>query len=185
MARGITAEVQAALASDGFRLATLIELGFDTPVRVTDYGASLLAFVDKTFSATSSILEIGSASESGALQVNSMALTFSGVDQAYISLFLSNDYIDVQAKLWRAVIDEEGLVVEDPFLYFDGRIVGYAIEDTGATATIEIEVASHWKDFEKVNNRKTNSNSQALYFPGDKGFDFASKQINEIKWGRA
>lgn len=184
MSRGIASATQTALASDGFRLATLIELGFDTLVRVTDYGSNVTAFTN-TFSTTSSIVEIGNASETGSLQVNSMALTFSGVDQSYISLFLNNDYIDVQARIWRAVMAQNGSVIGDPFLYFDGRIVGYAIEDSGKTATIEIEVASHWKDFEKINNRKTNSNSQALYFPGDKGFDFASKQINEIKWGRA
>lgn len=184
MSRGIASATQTALASDGFRLATLIELDFTTPVRVTDYGSNVTAF-SNTFSTTSSIIEIGAASETGSLSVNSMALTLSGVDQTYISLFLNNDYIDVRTTIWRAVMADNGTVVGDPFVYFDGRIVSYAIEDSGKTATIEIELSSHWKDFEKVNNRKTNSNSQALYFTGDKGFDFASKQINEIKWGRA
>jgi len=184
MSRGIASATRTALASDGFRLATLIELDFSTPVRVTDYGSNVTAF-SNTFSTTSSIIEIGNTSESGALQVNSMALTLSGVDQTYISLFLNNDYIDVRGRIWRAVMADDGSIIGDPFLYFDGRIVGYAIEDTGKTATIEIELASHWKDFEKINNRKTNSNSQALHFSGDKGFDFASTVVTELRWGRA
>jgi hypothetical protein len=49
---------------------------------------------------------------------------------------------------------------------------------------IELDIASHWSDFEKRSGRKTNSNSQGLHFTGDKGFDFAANIVKDLKWGR-
>ena len=36
-----------------------------------------------------------------------------------------------------------------------------------------------------IKGRKTNTNSQQLYFAGDLGFDYASQTVQDIKWGRA
>jgi len=49
---------------------------------------------------------------------------------------------------------------------------------------LTVEIASHWKDFEKENGRRTNHNTQQLYFDGDLGFEFAAKTIKDLKWGR-
>jgi len=71
-----------------------------------------------------------------------------------------------------------------PILIFDGILTGYAIEDTEEESKVTVQMASHWKDFEKENGRRTNHNSQQLYFAGDEGFEFAPKSIKDLKWGR-
>jgi hypothetical protein len=97
---------------------------------------------------------------------------------------LGDDYIDVPAKIYRAVIDSSDDVVGAPILIFDGLIVGYSIDDTEDESKLTVEIASHWKDFEKENGRRTNHNTQQLYFDGDLGFEFAAKTIKDLKWGR-
>lgn len=184
MSRSINSTTKTALSTDGFRLATLLRIDFSTIVYLTDYGNDLTVTGLGTFSSSAHLLEISSVTESGALKVNTLNLQMSGVEQSYISIFLQQDYMDRQVRIWRAVIDSNDSVVGAPFLYFDGRIVGFDIEDNKNDSVIDIEIASHWRDFEKIVNRKTNHNSQQVHFPGDMGFEFASKIVKDLRWGR-
>lgn len=184
MSRSINATTKTALATDGFRLATLVRIDFSTIVYLTDYGNDLVIPSLGTFSSSAHLLEISSVTESGALKVNNLNIQLSGVEQSYISIFLQQNYMDRRARIWRAVIDASNEVVGSPFLYFDGRIVGFDIEDDKKDSVIDIEIASHWRDFEKIVNRKTNHNSQQIHFAGDMGFEFASKMVKDLRWGR-
>ena len=183
MSRGINATTKNSLALDGFSLCTLVQMDFPSPVRLTDLGRNITAF-SNTFTASSHMLGIGEVSESTEVRVNSMSLELSGVEQTYVSLFLGTDYIDVWVSVWRAVLNSSGTIVGDPFLYFKGVISGYEIKETRETTTISVEVASHWKDFEKLNGRKSNHNSQQLHFAGDLGLEYGARIIKDIKWGR-
>ena len=183
MTRQIDAATITALASDNLNMATLVQLDFDTPIKVTNWARNVSA-LSTTFLSSSDLLEIDQVSESSELQINSLNLTFSGVSQTFVSLFLTNDYIDVRTRIWTGVLDNSDGVIGEPILIFDGRITGYGISDTQDSSSVEVEVASHWKDFDKTNGRKTNSNTQQLYFAGDKGFDFAAESAKDLKWGK-
>lgn len=183
MSRGISATTKAELAKDGFRLATLIEFGFDTIIRLTDYGQTVTAGAVQ-YSPSSHLIEIGSVAESSALQINSIDLVLSSVEQSFLNLFMYGDYLDVSVRIDRATVDSNGLVIGTKFNYFEGRIVSYKISEDKDRSEMTVELASHWKDFEKINCRRTNPNSQARYFPDDRGFDFAAKSVKDIKWGR-
>ena len=183
MTRQIDAATITALASDNLNMATLVQLDFDTPIKVTNWARSV-SVLGTTFVSSADLLEIDQVSESSELQVNSLNITFSGVDQNAVSLFLTNNYIDVRTRIWTAVLDNSDSAIGQPILLFDGRITGFGITDSRDSSTVTVEVASHWKDFDKTNGRKTNSNTQQLHFAGDKGFDFAAESVKDIKWGK-
>lgn len=183
MTRLINATTKAALATDGFRFATLVRIDLAASVYLTDYGVDLTTSVGN-YTSSAHVLEIGDISETGELRVNELSLTLSGVEQTFVAALLGGDYLDRRVRIWRAVISASDTEVGTPFLYFDGRISSFDIEDTERDSEVVLNIASHWADFEKVNNRKTNSNSQQLHFPGDKGFDYASKVVKDLRWGR-
>ena len=184
MSRTIYTSTIAALASDSFNFATLIKFEFDTPIYLTDWYQDVSA-LSATWASSSHFLGVSNSTESSDLRVNGLSVTLSGVEQSYISIFLSQDYLDVPAKVYRAVFDDSNAIVGAPILVFDGLITGFNIEDNKTESKINVDLASHWKDFEKLNGRKTNYNSQQLHFPQDEGFEFAAKTIKDLKWGRA
>ena len=47
-----------------------------------------------------------------------------------------------------------------------------------------MSIASHWADFSKVEGRKTNTGSQQIFFPTDKGMEFAGLTVQDILWGK-
>ena len=183
MSREIDSATIAALNSDNLNLANLVQMDFSTPIKLTDWARDVVA-LSTTFDSSSDLLQIDQFNESSELQVNSSTLTFSGVSQTFVALFLTNDYIDVRTRIWKAVLDNSDVVIGSPILVFDGRITSYSILDSENSSSVEVEIASHWKDFDLQKGRKTNHNTQQLYFPGDRGFEYASDTNKDIKWGK-
>jgi hypothetical protein len=183
MTRTVDAATITALQGDSFNFATLIKIDFSTVLRITDWDRDITA-LSATWSSSSHILSFGSSSETTDLAVNGIEITLSGVEQSYISIFLSQNYVDVPIKLYRAVLNDSDAVVGAPILVFDGFITSFSIDDTANKSEISIVTASHWADFEKLNGRKTNHNSQQLHFAGDNGFEYAAKTVTDLRWGR-
>jgi len=188
MSRGIPGVVKDAFLTDGFHLATLIKMyRGGRQLLITDYHSNLVNTYDSlTYQTSSHILEIGGTSESQELRVNDMILTLSGADREFISSFLNNSNFTADTvTIFRAAIDPDNDTVKGAFVMFEGRISEYAIQEDETESTVQVTITSHWADFEKVNGRKTNSNSQQIYFKNDKGFEFASKTVKDLRWGRA
>ena len=183
MTRSIDAATLAELEKDNFNLATLLEFEFSSPFRLTDWDRNITA-LSQTWDSSPHIISLGDVTETAELAVNGFTIELSGVEQAYIAFFLSNNYLDIPIKIYRCVLDNTDSVIGSPILVFDGLITGYEIEDTEDSSVLSVQCASHWKDFEKENGRKTNHNSQQLHFPGDKGFIFAAKTVKDLRWGR-
>jgi len=182
--RGLSSTITTALASNGFRLATLVEINVGSSTfYLTDYGVSLTDTDARPYTHGADIIEIDGVTESGALKVNSFTLTLTGADKTYISAFLQNDYIDKRVLIKRAIVDATDTVTAS-FVFFDGRIVTYQVQDNDQSSEISLDIASHWADFEKIKNRRTNLNSQQVYFPSDMGFQYASKITKDLRWGR-
>ena len=183
MTRTIDAATLAELEKDDFNLATLIKLEFDTPIYITDWDRNL-SILSSVWTSSSHFLSVGEVTETSELRVNTLNLTLSGVEQSYVSAFLTSNYIDKPIQIYRAVLDDLDAIIGEPILVFDGLMTGYNIDDTDNSSKVTVNCASHWKDFEKENGRKTNDNSQKIHFPNDEGFEFAAKTIKDLKWGR-
>lgn len=184
MSRGLSTTITNALATNNFRLATLLEINVGSATYyITDYGVELTDTNTRVYDDSADIIEIDGVTESGALKVNGFTLTLSGANQVFIAAFLQNDYIDKEVIIKRAIVDVDDNVTAS-FVFFDGRIVTYSIADTERESTISLEIASHWADFEKIKNRRTNQNSQQMYFPNDIGFQYAPKITKDLRWGR-
>lgn len=194
MTRSINSATQTALAGDNFNIATLIQLDFQTVIRLTDWQRDINAYMPTanpeitvltTFTSSPDLKATSNITESGELRINETTIEFGGESQTYISLFFNNDYIDVRGLIWRAVLDSTDTVIGAPILIFDGRITTYGISDDDTSSKVAVSLASHWKDFGLVKNRMTNSNSQQLYFPSDRGLDYAHEARKDIKWGKS
>lgn len=183
MTRSIDAATIAELAKDNFNLATLIQFNLSTTLYLTDWDRNLSA-LSQTWASSSHFLGVGDVTETSDLRVNTLDVTLSGVEQSYVSIFLAQNYIDRPVKIYRAAINASDAVIGSPILLFEGLITSFNIQDSKDTSTITVQLASHWKDFEKEVGRKTNNNSQSIHFPTDKGFEFAAKTIKDLKWGR-
>lgn len=184
MPRTIDSATQAALESNAFRMAHLLQINLSSIVRLTDY-AYPINYGGQTYSTSGHLLTIESTTESSELRVGSFRLGLSGVSQEYVSILLNDDYVAKEVELSLALIDTSGNVIGDAIKTFDGLIESYSMQDNQTSSTITLQVSSHWADFERKTGRLTNQTSQQYYFPEDTGFRFAAESIKDIKWGKA
>lgn len=183
MSRVIDSSVVSEIASDSIRMCHLLEIHFSTPVYYTDAPQDI-AHSAKNYLASGNILRIEAIQEASDIRIGTTTIKLSGVDQTVVSMLLSGGYIGRQVRVLRAFLNDSNVIIGAPVLIYDGRIDGHEIIDSNTTSEVSLSVASHWADFEKKAGRMTNTNSQNLFFPGDKGFDFAANVVKDIKWGK-
>ena len=183
MARGLTSAVNTELATDSLNPVTLVYLGVGSGSRYTDHYKDI-TYDSNTYSASSLFLNASSVSESSEVEITNIQLKFSGADQSIISLFLNNNYMSKDVEVYKGFLDSSQALISDPFTLFKGKIESFSVDEEINNSTVNISVASHWADFERIQGRKTNTNSQQIYFDADVGFDYASQAIAELRWGR-
>lgn len=184
MPRTVNASLLTELAKDNFTFVHLIELSIGSGLWLTDCAHDVI-YGGTTYTASDQLLEIGSPTETQDLRVNTVTLEFSTSDanSSYLSIFLSNNWVNRSAVIKKACI-VNGSVVGAPLTIFDGQISKWQAAERSGRSAIRVAIASHWADFEKVNGRLTNSSSQQLHFAGDLGFEYAASTVRDIKWGR-
>lgn len=183
MTRIIHADVVTELAKPSFRTAHLIKIDFSTPVYLSDY-AHDITYNSINYEAGGQLLDVASITETADIRVGSIGINLTSVHQASIATLLSEETTDRQAVIYRAAIDSSGVIIGDPIMVYDGRITSFTIEETEGTGQVTITLASHWADFELKAGRKTNDNSQQMFFLNDLGMAFSGLMTQDIKWGR-
>tara|TARA_R100001591_G_scaffold75248_1_gene83086 strand:+ start:555 stop:1121 length:567 start_codon:yes stop_codon:yes gene_type:complete len=187
MARGLSSAVKTELASGVIDPVLLIEIDFSTPVYLTNAPFDITSSVSgtsRTYLTNGHLKNITGISETNKPTKNSLQVVLSGVDQTYISIALSENIINSEVYIYRGFLDTNNALISDPFLLFFGTIDEYRINDTASTANLVLNLTSHWGNFEKTSGRVTTDNSQQRIFSGDKGMEFASLTVRDIKWGR-
>lgn len=184
MSRGIHADTIAELAKDSFITAHLVLIDFETAIYITESPVNLV-HAGNTYQSSGALKGISSVTETSEVQVGAVSVTLSGVSQEYISILLTQKYIDRQITIQRVLLNDDYSIIGAPILIYDGRIQNFSITDSADSSTVVITAASHWADFQKKSGRRTNHNSQSMFFSGDEGFKFAPNTARDLKWGRA
>jgi hypothetical protein len=129
-------------------------------------------------------LQFGTIEESADFQITSLTITLGGMRGEDLALFLENQYIDQPVKVWRVWRDENGNLVDNPVLIFDGSIDRPVIsDDPDGGVTIGCGASSQWITYTRTAGRRTNDDEQQHYYAGDDIFKFANDAIKDLKWG--
>jgi hypothetical protein len=159
--------------------------GVATVTYMTDAWANIV-WGGNTYLALGHFLGFTDIEETADIQVNSLTLSLSGVDQAWISAFLSYYYIDRPVKIYKAFLDGSMAVISAPILIFEGRMDEPGIEEDpeDGSCIVTVSATNCWVDFERRAGRHINHEEQQIFFPGDLGFQYASEIVKDIAWGR-
>ena len=187
MTRSLTSAIKTELATNDIRPVHLITIGFGTPVNITDCGFPLTSSVSGssvTYSASDFIMGVSDFSEETDVNLSPISISLSGADQTFISVVLNENVINDAVTIFRGFLNDSNALIADPFLLYKGTIDNFAISESDTSSTVNLDIVSHWADFEKKSGRKTNNTSQQRFFSTDVGMNFSSQTVQDIKWGR-
>ena len=187
MARTLTTAVKNELLTSEIRPVHLIEIGFSTPVFLTDCGFNLTSSISgtsRTYTASPFLVGASSFEEQVDITKTTLSLFLSGADQTFISTCLNENVVNDAVTIFRGLLADDNSIIADPFLLYAGNIESFSVNESDTDSVVNLAVVSHWADFDKKNGRKTNNTSQQRFFSTDVGMNFSSQTVQDIKWGR-
>ena len=188
MTRSLSTAVKNHLATNEIKPVHLITIGFGTPQNITDCVHDLTSSVSGSsvsYSSSKFLVSYPEISEETDISKSSISIALSGADQSYISVVLAENVVNDSVSIYRAFLDDNNAIIADPFLLYKGTIETYSINENETSSALTLNIVSHWADFEKKSGRKTNNTSQQRFFSTDKGMEFSSETVLDIKWGRS
>lgn len=173
-------------AKDQNRPIHLVSVHFDTTTTYTTDAFHEVVYDGNTYMPAGGLLQISDISEQSKIVVSNVKVSLSGVDRTYLKLVLDEEYIDRPLKISIGFLDSAGEWVAPPWPLLDGRMDAPTISEDINTgkSVVTISATNAWVDFKRNTGRHTNHAQQQTFFPGDKGFEFASEVEKDIPWGR-
>jgi hypothetical protein len=126
-----------------------------------------------------------SGGEDKAEMVNStISIGLSGVPEDLISMMLSAKQ-NAKGNFRIGFLNTSGAVIADPYLFFSGRLDTVSIYESPEAPTVTINYSSALNDTERARNYKYTQETQMLFYPSDKGFEFVQNIADQrtIFWG--
>lgn len=183
--RAITLPAYQHTVASSYSYALLAEMEFASgTVRAwTGYGDFVWGSL--TFNGTGNLGRVDPIEETVETRAVGLRYQLSGIDSSLITLALDDPYQNRPARLWLAILDDDGQLVADPIKLSEGKMDVMSIDDDGSTATITLSTESQLIDLRKPRLLlNTHADQQALY-PGDDGFEFVEAIADRpIIWGR-
>ncbi len=185
MDRGSTSAFRTEIVKSANKPFHLVKLSFDDVSYFLSDAYIPVTYDSNTYTPTGSFLAFSDIVETNEANIETISISLSGVDTTYVNLFLAGGYLDRTVEIYKAFLDSSDALVSDPLLIFSGRLNKPVIkEDVDAgTSTVAVQASSLFVDFDRINARFTNNESQQSFFSGDTGFRFSSVVVRELNWG--
>jgi hypothetical protein len=186
MDRDFTPAVVAEVVKPLYRARHLVTVYLDDyTIRVTDADRTIV-WNGETWLATGALLALGDVSESGERVRQSLSVTLSGVDQIFVSVFLSEQYLRRRIHVHRVFLNDRNEVILEPSKLMFGTIDEPILSEDpdNGTSQLTLQVVSRSMGIGCKVGRHTNNSEQQIHFPGDCGFKFVSAISRDVPWGR-
>ena len=121
----LTTSVKNELLTGQIRPIHLIEIGFSTPVFLTDCGFDLTSSISgssRTYTASPHLVGGSSFEEQTDISKTSLSLSLSGADQTFISTCLNENIVNDSVEIYRGLLDSNNSIIADPILLYSGNI---------------------------------------------------------------
>ena len=127
------------------------------------------------------VKEIGEIEQTSTPRLNEIQPQLHAIDQTFVGLFLSENWMNgpftVSQIVWDEVGETAGLIQ-----LFNGLMTDISIDEQNSSITVS--VTSVWADFEKSSGIKTNVASQQRHYPECTGFRWGAQAGEDIPWAR-
>ncbi|MDD5297673.1 MAG: hypothetical protein PHU46_12240 [Rhodocyclaceae bacterium] len=183
--RSMSAEAIAEVMKSNHAPVFLVTVYFDDQTIALCDGWRTVVWGGLSYTAQGYFMGFSGLEETADPTIPNVTITLSAVDQFWIAIALSKPYLDRRITIHKAFLDYSESVITSPVMIFDGRLDGLDIaDDPGAgTCNLQASASSQWADFTRTPGRHTNAAEQQVWFPGDKGLDYAAATNVAIKWG--
>lgn len=183
MARAMTASAEGVITAEHANVCVFVEMEFPSGfLRFTNAGHGI-TWNGVRWLGAGALAGLEPITEVASPQAAALNVRFSGIETAYLSAILNDQYQGNPAQIWIAPLGTDMLPVNDPVLVFEGRL-DHPIVTIGDTAEIQISLENRFADWDRPRLRMNADADHKARFPGDRYFEYvASLESVSITWG--
>ncbi len=182
MARDISTDTDAALQGEKLTPIGLVQLAFGSGTVRFWTGFGDFEWNGFTWTGVGTLGRIGQMEETVESRAAAVELQLSGIPPDVLAIALAEDWQGREARIYYAVLDEQGVLVGEPFQIRRGLVDLMTLEE-GAKAALTLLVESRDIDLGRNKARRYTAEDQRGEYPGDKGCDaVALLQEREVIW---
>jgi hypothetical protein len=151
-------------------------------------GLGSLAWDGQTWTGQGQLLGVSQIEETVEVKAVGFTVSLQGQKSSNISLALSSAQRSRgrEGKVWLALFDAAGVMLDEPLLLKSGRLDRCPIEDEGDTCTLTAHYEDRLVDLKRPRVRRYSDQDQKAVYPTDRGFEqVAALQDMQIHWGRS
>lgn len=185
MIRTLTAAQQTEIAANKSRHYWLFRVDTGTPLLLTTCYKNV-TYNSETYQSSGFMLDIPLIDDDLDLKVRRYKFKLSAVNQANTAAFLITPPYFKKVDLYKFWLDAAGAFIGDPILRFSGYFASFSnkIDQAAGTSEMTIDAVSEFVDFERINGRQTNDDSQQRVFSGDTGLRHSETKYENLPWGK-
>lgn len=162
----------------------LMKAEFDEGTLTFWTGYGTLEFNGEDYIGSGNLINVSEVSETENLQANGVVITLSGVPDTLTAIAQTANYSDRPITIWFGALDEDNLLVPDPFILFSGLMDVMTMKIGGNELTISVKAESRLISLKRARERRYTPEDQKLDYPDDRFFDkVAALQDTEVVWG--
>lgn len=184
MTKDIPASIVTESQKNAVRNILLLKLEFDSgDVRVHS-NLGDVTFNSEVYQGVGTLGTIGGMQENAELSSSQISVSLSGVNNALLSLFLSDDFHGRPATVYFGFMDSSGVLI-NAFIIFNGFMDTDSIV-SGENSTITLKINNNLSLWDRKKLTLNNNEDHQKDFPGDDFFEFVTDlRFKNYAWGRA
>ncbi len=183
MARDLPSAVATAIVQTVVPLAHFAEFSFASGTVRMWSGLGPITWAGQTWTGSGDFGGLSPVDETTELGASGLSFTLSGIPSSILALALGDLYRGRPCKLWLAILNPAGAVV-DTYLVFAGRMDVMKIDDSGETGSIALQAESRMIDLKRARQLRYTDAEQKRLFPGDLGLEYVAKLAEKpLQWG--
>jgi hypothetical protein len=183
--RGLTGDALAALTAAEVRIALFFEGQFPGGAVRLWTGLGPMLWNGETWAGAGTLIGVSEIEDGARVEAAGLSVTLSGVPADLVQTVIAEAQQGLPGRVWIAFLTPEGEIIADPVLAFAGRLDVPEIRDAADSCLITVSYESRLIDLNRPREWRYTQESQAVSFPGDRGFEYVTAiQAQDIVWGR-
>jgi len=190
MARTLDTNLKANFQSSAVRpfFAVKVKLPNATNHDVLNYMwtgiGDLTLFTNETYTGMGDLLSIGTVTENQDLAAKGCTINLRTTNE-FILITRDRDYQGNEIKIYLGAQDDNGAVIGDPFMFFDGFLDQMSYTMSGKDVQLQATAEHKLIRLQKTSTGRYTHNDQQTKHSGDKGFNLQTAIANrQLTWGK-
>lgn len=169
-----------ALSGDNFEYAYLVDLPIG--LHYTNHGKDLT--VDgTTYESNGLLVKFANISRDPELNLATYQLELSNVDNTIAKAYASGVYRGLEGVV-SIVVMIDGVIQGSPLVMYRGTLDSFSVREDKGTAALSLKLTSHWASYNQKAGRYSSDTLQQDLHSGDRFFQYAHVEQNNLGWGK-